>query len=529
MKTRISLGIACLFGTTLLAVALVLGQWSLATSVAGVSILLMVLASATAYMWRTYVDHSHDQFIEFSDGSPSVHLPASSAIDEFFDQSGNGLLTQAQAQTFIDSINNPRSIFRRISERAETWHRSLMISSTYNVQLSRRPKSISEIDFVIPLTVFGGPGIQDGLRVSDGGGSRVSTLASDDLAVFAGAVLRSLIWTAGRQKFDDYVATIEARVLAAMLSNQRQEQPNALGDEIKALGSGEEENSFLVTAASLVDLLTTGHAICISIPASDVMSRQWPNTFRFRVEYRTIPPISTVGVESRTQRFATVFRLALGVRLNRIFIPLGNDIRTPSYHLQVAGPEGSYLALQGTIPPEKDLGLSGRVQPRKGQRRAHLYIRDRSNFGEATFAAHFFERAPGSFAATTASGWAAFVVILMLAVNQVNGPMSGPSSLQAILPALLAVPIAVATWTGFDTTKMARHPSLLSRGLTFFTVVLCLVAFASAVVPRQILVVPDTVWILFAALALGLAVVSSGSWIMRLALENHFSRHGDGE
>jgi len=487
-----------------------------------------VLVAATAvaivgYAIVTFAEHTVSQPLAFGNIG-EARVPRTEDIGAFFDEKGEGLLTFSQAYVFVQAIAYPRGFFRRISENAQPFHRSLHIESTYSVHIDEDPDEGS-MDYVVPLFLFEKERIQDGLRLSDESGRRLSSLSSQDIATFAAAVVRALMSAAGVAAYEHYLRDVEARALLAIVSNG---VPDSELNEIENLMSmvpGDPGREGLAdTAFSVVSDLTKWHPICVSVPADKVLARQWPHVFRFKMEYRTIPPIQVVGGETFRQKLETGARLLLGVRLNRLFIPLVNDLRTPSYHLQVSGPEGTYLSKQGTIPVESSLDLDARVQPRQGQRRAHLYVRRRRTKDDAWFAAHFFERSPGSFASTTASAWAAAVVVTLLALHETQQQLQPVTS---ILPALLAVPIAVATWSGFDAARTARHPSLLSRTLTILTIVLSLTAFAFAVLPENVFEASDTLWTLVSAVGIALALVSSISWVLRLAVENHFSRRGD--
>lgn len=495
-----------------------------------VTCLLCVVALVALLIYVAVTFSSRTEAQQFQASSAISREVDLAAVDFFFDSKGIAELSVAQALTFIDAVVYPRQVYRRISEHAEATHRSLAIKTTYTVSIDKQAGSDDDPDYVVPLFLFPKGEIQDGLKAYRGEDSRVSTLSTRDVHVFAAAVVRSLVFAAGTGAYSAYLGSLEKEVLKAIASPLQPSEQVLSEIRIRLLGlnAGSSDDGLLDTASAMVSELAKYHPICVPVSARDVRNTRWPWAHRLRLEYRTIPPLKAVDREPWWQRLADAVRLGLGVRLNRLFIPIPNAFRTNSYHLEVAGPQGTYLARQGTIPDQTRLAMRAHMQPRRGQRRAHLYVQQLDHNGEVLFATQFFERAPGSFAATTASAWAAAIVIGVLAIREgLNLPPSS-GGVGALLPALLAVPIAVASWNR-GLAQAVEHPSLLSRTLTFGTILVSLGAFAFAVVPGQVLSPGAIVWNLFAALALGLALVSTFSWFLRLAMEHHFSRSGDKE
>jgi hypothetical protein len=491
-------------------------------------VVVAALTSVVAYSFATFRSHTQNRILPVALGVS--RMLDQEAVDFFFGKDGPNALEVAQAMTFIDAIVYPREVFERISERAQPYHRSIKLEHTYTMAVPRKPTTPEGPDFVIPLFLFPKDQLQDGLRVYTGDKDRVSTLSSSDVLVFAAAVVRSLVHAAGPTAYSNYLGALEGDVFEVLSGGSvidlvRLEQ---IRSRILGLQPNAGNMEVLDTAASLIAELATFHPICATIKASDVRAKEWPWTFRFKMEYRTIPPLRAVGKDPWWQRLADAARLAMGVRLNRIFIPIPNANRTRSFHLQVEGPPGTYLARQGTVPAEEDLQIRIKMQPRRAQRRAHAYIQNLAFPSEVLFATQFYERSPGSFASTSASAWAAAVVVGCLAIQQVEAISTGIIvSGGNLLPALLAVPIAVASWTRIESGPNPSHPSLLSRALTFLTVILCLCTFTVAVVPGTFWTAPAIVWKLLAAAAIALALISTYAWFMRLAVEHHFSRRGD--
>ncbi len=503
-----------------------------------IALLVVTVASVTAYTLVTFRVHTRNSLLsKKSNIADSLDLHD---IEQFFRSDGNGLLNVEQAMSFIDAIVYPRKVFERISEQAEPFHRSLLIKSTYTVRLPNlpAPESIDDSDrsnsvahdFVVPLFLFVKGPLQDGLRVYTGESTRVSTISSRDVLCYSAAIIRALFRAAGETLYKRYLGTLEKEVLDAIGANGPLDDMalEALENRISQLGPPTLDEDSLNTAIALISQLCRHHPVCVPIPLTKVSKRNWPSTFRFRLEYRIIPPLRSLGGDQWWTKLADWMRLALGVRLNRLFIPIPNAGRTRSYHLQVAGPTGTYLARQGTEPPVEQLDIRAQTQPRRGQRRAHLYVQWLDHPSEVVFSTQFFERAPGSFASTAAAGWAAAIVVGMLALQQIHSIQVGQLPVMStLLPALLAVPIAVATWTRGEVARTHMHPSLLSRLLTIGTITVSLAAFAAAVVPREFWSASATVWILLSTFALALALVGTFSWFLRIAIENRLAKHGD--
>lgn len=505
-----------LLGAYLASHVLVGGQYGAAEFViSAVGILLLL-----AYTWVTLRAHAATH--PMPESSSPLRYHDAEGLEYLFSTHGEGELSFAHAAAFIDPIVYPKDVFERISEFAQPYHRSLMLSTSYVVALHREVDPDDQPDFAVPLFLFPKGTVQDGLRVYRNE-SRVSTLSTCDVLTMSFAVLRSLFYAAGTHAYTAYLQTLEADIIELVSSFRApaDQKIHEIRLRILALASpGGYE--LLSTASALVDQLSRHHAVCATIQADEMRAREWPWTFRFKLEYRLIPPLLPLGKEPWWRRLGDAIRLALGVRLNRIFMPIPNAYRTTSYHLQVSGPEGTYLARQGTIPPVERLDIRAVIQPRRGQRRAHAYIQHLDYDGEVLFATQFFERAPGSFATTTASAWAAWVVVGAIALRE---QIASEEPFSFLLPALLAVPIAVASWNRGN-ARALEHPSLLSRGLTFLNILLCLVVFVAAIVPATLVAIPGIVWNSFASVALALALVSTFAWVLRLAVEHRFIRSG---
>lgn len=171
------------------------------------------------------------------------------------------------------------------------------------------------------------------------------------------------------------------------------------------------------------------------------------------------------------------------------------------------------------------------MQPRRAQRRAHLYLQGVEEVGvDAEYQTAYFERSPGSFAMLSASAISAYVLASALAFSRgldLNG-LLGDSVSEAgglatsVLAALLALPIGVATW---NRSRQPLHPSLLSRFLTFAVIALSLATFVVTVIGVSSATEAGVaVWSVILTSLFAVTLLSVFSWILRLAFELRFAR-----
>jgi hypothetical protein len=348
-------------------------------------------------------------------------------------------------------------------------------------------------------------------------------MGSAHQAAFAAATLRKLVWSAGSEAYGDYIDIVEPSVWEILQSaGDDRDRSTSVSQAIEGLPGARKS---LELAAGLLLLLSAVNPICAVVPVKVVHNAQWPYTHRFTIERRVIPERSWIpenpGLVATSRSF---LQSLLDVRTFEYGYVASASLRTASYHLEFDGPEGTYLAGDETDPWVDH----ARLTARRGQRRSHLYLSN--NNTNLTLLTKFFERGPGSFASTTVASIATAVIIAILAVHQ-ETLLHDPKLPQQpwLVPALLAVPLAVTTLTGLEISRFQRHPSLLSRVLNLAIIAVVLLAFSASSLP----VGPAFWWsgfntpygwhtITFASVLI--AVVSSTSWVMRLALEVHFIR-----
>lgn len=514
-------------------------RWS-ADLVAIMTLASLGLLSAGAYIVLSYRKRTSRAVSEDVPRPPSDDS-VPEEVGSFIGRDGMAMLGEEQALVFVEALIHPTSIFTRISERVTSYHRSVASRASITLSIAASVDGTEKVDFVVPLLAPRKGQVQDGLRLLDGDGKRISTLPSTLQRVFCAAIVRYLVWESGDASYLRYIdedSGLEKRVWGLLAGDNP--APSAVIDAVVAdvlvLPSEENGEEPLKYAGEVIRTLAQYNPICVVIGTEELLKGKWPYQFRFTVERRSIPRIQDApNSPAGSTWFDTLdsLRLALGVRLNRIYYPLTFAYRTRSYHLEVEGPEGTYLAAQELLPSKRgrdsELGLTGTLQPRRGQRRAHLYLTDVVGDNEAIFATSYYERAPGAFATVTLAAFSAAIVVFVLALRQSALGAGDPGPADSLLPALLAVPLGVSTLSGFTTSLKHQHPSLLSRTVSLVTVLICLTAFLLASIARFTPGIPQNLWVLLSGAMIATALLSFVSWLLRLAVERKLIHSGDTE
>lgn len=463
-------------------------------------------------------------------------------IDRFFAADGTSRLTAHQVISFAGCIVAPRDFFVRISEHVESYHRSTLVRSVYTVRLyptdssSEETPESSPSGYVIPLYLPGKGGLTDGLRVFDGGGKRISTIDTRTQNAYAAAALRFLVKFASDTAFRTYMADGRRReklVLAVLASTTPSPAGiEAAADVICELDRSVHAADTLQLVVDLMRNLARYRPISVGVSREAVDATRWPLTHRFTIERRfvaQIEPAPNGRLTQRASRQLDGLRLALAVRLNRIYFPLDAAYRTDSYHLEVEGAPGTYFARGEIFEPPlhagETLAYEAADQERHGQRRSHTYIRRMSGAAGSFYGAQFFERSPGSFAsASIASLVSSVLIVTLAAMTLASSPPEDRTP--SLIPALLALPIAVSAFLGLDNSAK-RHPSLLSRVIAFVTALLSLSAFVLTLLKDAYPVWP-VVWHLLMWASVSTTLIAFASWCIRLTIETTFARRKGG-
>lgn len=497
-----------------------------------IPVILLALLAAGSVIYGRIRFRELTREVASAHTTPFETREVSSELDTLIDATGPKRLTPAAVYPFVTATVDPNALFIRISEQVSQYHRSRKTVATYSMVLADGLNS-PDADFVIPLRFQPKGSLSEGLKLFSPDAKRVSSLDSRRHVVYSLAVIRNLIWSFDPLPFAYYIDPangIEERV-QDLIASRSVALPHNLENVITQLLSLPGLTLTKIDADTirlLVTRLANFNAISVMVPSDT--ERRWPNVVRYSMEFRTIPEIDDAPGAVHTSwviRALDALRLALGVRLNRLYVPTDESLRTPSYHLEVEGPLGTYLAASELILAKANDPVVSKfevtIQPRQGQRRAHLYI-GKSAPMSGFFATKFFERAPGSFAPATFVSLAAAVVIWLLVHQQLTG---GGNVQTWLLPALLAVPVAATALSGLEAGKEHRHPSLLSRLLALATIAISLGAFALASwfpKPTTGTAHVDGLWIATGMLATVVFLTAAYTWILRLVVENHFIR-----
>jgi len=357
------------------------------------------------------------------------------------------------------------------------------------------------------------------------------------------AVVRYLAWLVSDEALERYITSAEGQLWIAITQGEKGPAWQVAEDVYGLLTDQDGGEAYARQAQALIQEVALYQHICVTVSGVTIISRPWPHMFRFGIEARLLGPVENPPTpQAAWFDFLDDLRLAFGVKLNRIYFPVDLAFRARRYHLEVEGPEGTYLSAQEVLEfpqpegvanrsgealdPEASGTFEGYFQPLRGQRRGHLYVTGVSSTKHFGLAASFFERAPGTLAGVLLAGLSATLVIGIISVRQIMGAASDPGVADSLLSALLAVPLAVTALGALDGAKTVRHPSLLSRALTFATLTLCLLTLVFSATSRFTGSLPTSTWMLLTAGSALVSLVSGMSWMLRIAVERNLRRGG---
>lgn len=476
--------------------------------------------------------------------SAYVDEPRAEEINTLVSEAGSHGISKSLVWIYLRAILVPKGFYERISERVELGHVSQIRRTSFTcdvlgfrVSKEKNRPSISIMEqvaietqrsgIVIPLTLEARGNLGGGLRVLDDSGKPVSTVSSYDLAIFQLAVIRHLIRTSPTLSLRSYIRDVEPLVSFAL---RRRVAPTDLErtsmlDALRGFVAGAEQESVIMR---LMTILVDYNPICVSLNSPRLDKMVWPETVRFTVEKRKAADLNDLSSNAdddgdNALRWLDGLRTLLGVPINRVYSPILEGDRTRSFHLEVCGPPGTYVARQAFIvtPPQavNDVQLDAYVAPRNGQRRARAMVtairrKDEGQSVRVFFAVKFFERAPGSFSVSTIASLILTFVASVLFVSSLN-LVDIPQSIAGIL---LSLPAASVALSGLDSRREFRQPSLLSLGLNallLFTVALALFVLLVPQSPEA----EQALWRTVLVAASISLVVSASTWITRVRAE----------
>lgn len=444
-----------------------------------------------------------------------------------------------QVRAFYEGVVEPVSRFERITESVEPMVRSLRVTTAYTFQ---SPYEAAGRVLAVPLFLQPRGGLIDDLRVTNSEGQRVSTLGRDATLALASAIIRLLIRLTGQEAEKAYVEGWQESVLRYLGTSQPEslDEMNRILDGLMSLPSTQNRGN-LVFASRILRRLRRFYPVIVlaTCPADDENAALLGARHRFTVERRTTPAFFSereAGINAWLTRTRDRVRRLLGIRPAIIAVPLKNANRAASYHLQIRGPEGSYLAWHRVRGFDGDL-VSPRDHPyglrsRLGQRVSHLYIRRGNSFGTRYFQCNFFERMPGSLGSATMSALGAAVLIGMAAATRLDyGRLTGSNP--DLVAVLLAFPAVAGTWIGIEQSRNLYGGVLMARVSLLATISLALGASALYTLGRQADSGPfysrtgHEAWLVLFGLAVINLLACMGGWVLRANVESHFVKRSD--
>ena len=443
-------------------------------------------------------------------------------------------LDAARVLLFYDMVAQPAGLTERISETVEPLTRSIFVRTTYTIAV---PREIHSGELVLPIKRQAKGKLETGLKFLGPGGERISSLSQLGTNIYLVAVIRFLVWTVGKKALNDYQKYLEPDVVKAIASPANSPAAKSVvGDEFsRKLWNLKDPDKFKYTlhlVEHLIVMSAEDQFICIArdyVGIADGEHSALGRRLRISSERRSLPSIQLTpprGPQTWYRQKMDDARRLFGVRPTIVYFALANADRAQSYHAEVKGPDGTYLARQeirstdNTLIKAKEQGFA--MSARRGQRHSHLYIRGGEDFEKRVLVTHFYERMPGSMGLATYSALAASIVIWLCAgVSLGIGHSQGGTDLVAIL---LAFPVVISLWAGFD-----RAPSLL--GVVMIARVTKLISITLAVLAAALYVLGPLPWFPGSAqwvfLAGGATLNVSacvGSWSLRARVHEHFLR-----
>jgi hypothetical protein len=443
-------------------------------------------------------------------------------------------VTSTQAEFFVAAYTDPKLIFERMSEVATPYNRSLGVTLSAVARLPTTPIPVSR---VIPLAMFTRGQMEDGVKITVGD-ARGSSLNRQEAIAYVAAILRRLVFSADEDALIEYVEQIELQIVDILCSFEPADERSirSLTDALWRLPSTDDGRAFIQGANDIIRRSVPHYPLLVEVTQDPTVAETVSGGVRLRLKLdrRVIVSMKRTrpaGFLDLFGRLRDELSKVLGVSSSPILIGLANAPRCQSFHLQVKGPQGSYLARQSiaTFPSgeETQISTSYALRPRHGQRHSHLYMRDADDSVETMFFENqFFERLPGSLGYATMSALGAAVLISVASLIRL-GIAEGEAS--DLVLGLLAFPAIAGAWLGLDSGQAVFGGTLAARLCNVATIVLSL---GTAVLYMALPGADDTVrfqdvpeaglWLLLAVLAVFNFVASAAAWSLRATVQRDF-------
>lgn len=523
MAKRILLAVSCvaLLGVAVGVLAFSPDPWRW---VIGSILLIGGGLAGTGYLQRSWQEYVAD---DIGDSAKIGHPALGTTIARSRE------LPAMEASVAVDlvlMIIDPTDYFERISETVEPLSRSVSVTMTAVVRLN----GTAEQWVAIPVLLRPRGRVEDGVRF-EGPVGRLTSMTQGEAASHILSALRAIIAASGEKALAKYESSIEPDVALLLVSDDPKEASfvSRIADAIGKL-PGSHRATTLAVAARFVRRLQSSIPVLVPVrlgngdraPGIHVGSGKADFRIRISVRRRTIVRVNykKTSVASKRRSRVEWIRSLFGIRPTTINVPLVNAERSSSYHLQVVGPEHTYLARQSVIDDdERPANWPGllHASQRLGQRHAHLYSRNVTGGGDLVYRAQFFERMPGSMAPAAASALSVAVLLwLAFCAIVIADETMGSWEFAALV---LAFPAAISLWLGVDPDRRLLQGVLVSRASTLVTIGLAVWAawFNMTADDRS-----HAWWAFLAGIASLNALLACVSWFMRARLQSTFVAGG---
>ncbi|SBN61640.1 hypothetical protein GA0004736_0528 [Curtobacterium sp. 9128] len=427
---------------------------------------------------------------------------------------------------YVQMFTDPKAVISRISEQIEPRTASQVVRTSYTIEV---PNDF-EGRVVVPLFRAQRGRIQDGLRFFGPNEERLSSLTHAEGVAYACGVVRSLVAAVSKTALEAYESWIEEELIKVLLDGrvysssssptieERTKELSALFGKLPGVSGFR-----LLTIMEILAAHLGSDVVCVAFELAPAGPTAVPRSVRLTVE-RVDPkqPVAPVGASQRdslSERWILSrlprLRRIVGVETTIYKHSLAYAELSDSYHLQIAGPPGTYLAKQ-TIQPLSDeapaeLSRSAAVLgPRRGQRHSHAYIRNSTApFRTLAVAATFYERPPGAVMAALLSAGAALIVCLLTASRALL-PAAPNESNADLIAILLAFPAGIALWAGFGENVRQTLAAYTSK---FTTILACVFAAFVFLLVRDVSIAAPMWFLVCAVLLVNVAACGASLYI----------------
>lgn len=473
-------------------------------------------------------------------------------------------LTADEAITFQRLLVQPNRFVESMNERMIPLIHVIESEITQTIIL---PEDLTPGEYILPLLQRPKDQLGDGISIRNSRGEMVSQMPHVDILAYSLAVLR--FWAGSVGKLQTYVSEVEPKVAEAFLAPPNSTEVQRVRSkefslEMKTIFSGSQTRSsqhltaeqrrlqrshakFLQMAEELIAHISQSKLIAISyiIDDSDLGKTTYGHRVTFSLYMRNIPlgqldiRIKTIfeRIRENKYRIRTVLpeivdklRGWLGIQVHVIQSTLDNANRAKNYHLEIKGPDGTYLGRQemrsfNGIEIGTDQSFS--MSPRRGQQTSHLFVYNGENYGERVYVAHFFERMPGSMAGATWSAAVSTLIILLCAFVSLDLFGEGRGHGTDLVAILFALPVVVVLWAGFEKQQSTIGDVLFARLVKLFTIVLSFTAAYLFLFSPDDEQLRKITWILIIGLSATNALASASTWLLRARVYDYFIRYAE--